>query len=147
VARGRERRCLNRALDLDVTVMVKMPPYDGAPRPARVFAAPQSDRRSVACTTHVRRHGGERPRCLGRSVGLGKARGLGQRATSGGGASGGARARTPRARARRRGALRGGPVFNLLSLSLNTIYSKNLNRSLSQAGCLLVVLMASASSP
>jgi hypothetical protein len=36
VARGKERRCLNRALDRDVAVTAKMPPYHDVPRPARV---------------------------------------------------------------------------------------------------------------
>jgi hypothetical protein len=73
---------------------------------------------------------------LGCGASLGKACGLWRRATSVGGALGGARVRTPRARtrgrgvtARRRGAERGRPIFNLLSLSLNTIYSKILNKS------------------
>jgi hypothetical protein len=68
VARGREWWCLNRALDRDVMVTVKMSPYHGAPRPARVRAAPRTDRRSVACTAHVRRSGGE-------ARGAGKGRG------------------------------------------------------------------------
>jgi hypothetical protein len=80
-----------------------MPPYHGAPRPTRVRAAPRTDWRSAACTVHVRRHCRERPRRLGRGVGLGKVRVLGRRATSSGGASDGVRARTWRARARGRG--------------------------------------------
>jgi hypothetical protein len=103
VAHGRERRCLNKALDHDVAVTAKMSSYHGAPRPTRVRAAPRTDRRSAACTTHVWCNGGERPRCLGRGVGLGKARGLGRRATSGGGASGGARTRMLRVLVRGRG--------------------------------------------
>jgi hypothetical protein len=57
VAHG--RRCLNRALDRDVAVTVKMSPYHGAPRPVRVRAAPRTDRRSAVCTAHVRCNGGE----------------------------------------------------------------------------------------
>jgi hypothetical protein len=45
VARGRERWCLNRVLDRDVAMTAKMPPYHDAPRPARVRAAPRTDRR------------------------------------------------------------------------------------------------------
>jgi hypothetical protein len=60
---------------------------------------------------------------------LGKPRGLGRHATSGGRASGGARARGCGVAARHRGARRGRPVLNLLSPSLNRICSKNLNRS------------------
>jgi hypothetical protein len=103
VAHGGERRCLNKALDRDVTVTAKMPPYHGTPRTARVRAAPRTGRRSAASTAHVRLHGWERPRHLGRGVGLGKARGLGRRATSGGGASGGARTRMLRVLVRGRG--------------------------------------------
>jgi hypothetical protein len=95
-----ERWCSNRTLDRDDAVTVKMSLYHGAPRPARIQALPRTDRRSAACTVHVRRHDGERPRLLGRGISLGKARGLGQRATSGGGASDGAWVRAPRARHR-----------------------------------------------
>jgi hypothetical protein len=77
VARRRLRQCLNRALDRDVAVTAKMPSYHGAPRPACVRAALRTDRRSAACTAHVRRNDGEKPRCLGRGVSLGKARGRG----------------------------------------------------------------------
>jgi hypothetical protein len=71
VARGGEWRCLNRALDRDVAVTVKMPSYHGAPRPARVRAAPDgpavyrvhgtrmAQRRGKAEASRVRRRPGE----------------------------------------------------------------------------------------
>jgi hypothetical protein len=72
---------------------------------------------------------GANRRVSGRGAGLGKARG--PRAARdlvwrGVGRSAGADAEDAGARARRRGAERGRPVLILLSLSLNTIYSKTL---------------------
>jgi hypothetical protein len=122
VVRGRERRCLNRALNCDVAVMAKMSPYHGAPRPACVRAAPRTDRRSVACTAHVRRNGGE-VRGTRASMHCGvREPGEGARPRSAM-ASGGARAR-------RHGATSRLAQIVLMCLNLNVNNSKILNRSL-----------------
>jgi hypothetical protein len=42
-----------------MTSVAKMPPWYDVPRPTRVRAGPRTDRRSAACTTHVRRDGRE----------------------------------------------------------------------------------------
>jgi hypothetical protein len=57
------RRCLNRALDRDVAVTANMSSYHGAPRPARVRAAPRTDVRRKAGEPRgawASRHRGER---------------------------------------------------------------------------------------
>jgi hypothetical protein len=126
VVRGRERRCLNRALNCDVAVMAKMSPYHGAPRPACVRAPPRTDGRSVACTAHVRRNGGE-VRGTRASMHCGvREPGEGARPRSAV-ASGGARARRRGATSRRRARL---AQIVLMCLSLNVNNPKILNRSL-----------------
>jgi hypothetical protein len=69
---------------VDTTSTVKMASCYGAPRPARIRTGPRTDRRSAACTAHVRCGDGEARGARasmhrGVRVSLGKERGLGRR--------------------------------------------------------------------
>jgi hypothetical protein len=136
-------RCLNRPGSRGHDVSGEMLPCYGAPRHTRVWTGPRTDRRSAACTAHVRRgdweaRGTRAPMHHGARADLGKERdsgGVQPRSVVAWGVDAeavracGRVARGSGVAARPRGAERGRHEFVLLSPCLSTNNSKFLNRS------------------